>query len=167
MAGVIQNGRMIQFFVTLPTDKTSASRIEALHYLRDHSTPQSIVASHRFTLHGADESYYLYSAFSERPMVSEGARYGSLLAAISEIVDSARGLHRIPLAMDTLAVRRAALDTIYYSADLESVRSALHRYHVQFILLDRELNQQLLIDPGAVADPFFSNRSMDIWRVRY
>ena len=68
-------------------------------------------------------------------MVSEGAKYGSLLAAVAD-TDSEKGLHPVPAAQNTLYERRRLLDTIYHSSDSTNVTWAAHRLGVSYILQD-------------------------------
>jgi hypothetical protein len=153
---------------TSASDITS-ERIAALHYLRDHSSPQNLVATRRYDLVTSDtahdESYFLYSAFSERAVISEGAAYGALLGAVATI-DSSKGLHHVPIAQRLLAERRAVIDSIYLSHDLLTVRQILQSRNVKFIIEDKEIEQHLAVDPRTVADPLFDNTSMTIWKVR-
>jgi hypothetical protein len=165
LVGVFQNARVIRLLDTDPPYVISKERITGLHYLRDHSKPNELVASRRFHIHDTDESYYLYSAIAERPMVSEGATYGSLLGAVSGI-DSIKGLGRVKAAEDTLKVHREVLDSVYLSTSTSSVHDAIRKYDIRYVLVDKEINQQLATDPRRYADSIFANSSLEIWKVR-
>ncbi len=147
----------------------SSDEIGALHYLRDHSSPLNVIATRRYDLAKSDtpndESFFLYSAFSERPVISEGAAYGALLGAVSTI-DQAKGLHRVPIASRTLAERRATIDSIYLSRDVRNVALALQSRRVKYVIEDKRIGQHLAIDPRQIATPFFDNSAMTIWKVR-
>jgi hypothetical protein len=167
LGSLIGNIRSIAKEDASQAKKTDVAQIEALRYLRDHSATHSVIASFRYDLAdtGHDEWYYTYSAFSERPVISEGSAYGVLLAALAT-VDSAKGLHPVKLATDTLLARRVAIDSIYLSKNSVYVAAALHKYNAKYILEDKEIKQHLAIDPKAIAEPFFENSAMMIWKVR-
>jgi hypothetical protein len=147
-----------------------SSRINALRYLRTHSDFYDVVATRRYDLDLKDtindESYFDYSAFSERTVISEGARYGVLLGATADI-DTLKGLHRVKIAIDTLSARRQRLDSIYLSTNPTTVLADLKEYNAKYIIEDKEIAQKLAIDPHSIAEPFFDNPSMTIWQVRY
>jgi len=175
IGGLCVVGSLVGNTVALSKEKSAepvivkSETIDALHFLREHSLPEEVVASRRYDLVRSDtshdESFFLYSAFSERPVISEGASYGALLGAVATI-DSIKGLHRVPIAVATLAERRAALDTIYLSHDAKNVRRALSSKNVKYIIEDKTIDQHLAIDPLMVATPFVDNSAMTIWKVR-
>ncbi len=120
---------------TLP-ETNSAMLQSAMFYLSTHSNDSAVIATHRYDLDSSgDESYYWYSALSGRTVVSEGAKYGSLLAAVAD-TNSEKGLHPVPAAEQVLAGRRALLDTLYYSHDTAQVKRAIAKLHASYLLED-------------------------------
>jgi hypothetical protein len=170
VGGVFGNTRAIISEDRSTTDTVQSSRINALRYLRTHSDFYDVVATRRYDLDLKDtindESYFDYSAFSERTVISEGARYGVLLGATADI-DTLKGLHRVKIAIDTLSARRQRLDSIYLSTNPTTVLADLKEYNAKYIIEDKEIAQKLAIDPHSIAEPFFDNPSMTIWQVRY
>jgi hypothetical protein len=139
--------------------------------LRD-TEDHALMASRRFDLEPTDtandESFYWYAALSGHPVISEGAKYGSLLAAVAD-VDRDKGLHPVPAARELLARRRSELVKIYYSGDSEVVLGQLRRLGVGYILERTALgtpDERLHIDLsniGVIAQQAGNTR---IWRIR-
>ena len=142
-----------------------APLIHALNYLEDHSTENAIIATHRFDLDSLhDESYYWYSALSGRSVISEGAKYGSLLAAVAD-TNSEKGLHPVPAAEHVLADRRAMLDSIFGSRNSQSIESALAATKASYIL-ETPTDRTNLPYPSLIADSLFSDGGYTVWKVR-
>lgn len=145
---------------------------QAMNYLSNAANDTDIVASRRFDEDSTDdESYYWYSALSGRAVVSEGAKYGSLLAAIAD-TNSEKGLHRAMAAESFLASCRKLLDTIYLSRDLTHVRDAITETRSTFIIEDSTnypspaKREELSIDPWSIGEQAFRNGEYKIWKIR-
>ena len=142
----------------------SASLVDAMNYVAMHSNDSSVLATRRFDLDSSgDESYYWYSALSGRAVVSEGANYGSLLAA-EAVTDSEKGLHPVPAARNILLDRRAMLDTIFLSHDSSQVSSAVARSGTNILLEDR--SEPLGSRPAIRGTILFANKEDTIWKLR-
>jgi hypothetical protein len=145
------------------SDTVDASLVSAMNVLAQQDDT-ALVASHRFDFdRSRDESFYWYSALSGHPVISEGAKYGSLLAAVAD-TDREKGLHPVAEAERTLAGRRALLDTIYLSHDSASVLRAIQSSGVAFAIEDRSSTFQ--VDPHSFGNSIFSNGEYTIWKVR-
>jgi hypothetical protein len=111
--------------------------IEALRWIQRNSPENSVIATHR-TDHDLadredDESFYLYSAIAERSVISAGAKYGSLLAAVAD-TDTTKGLHPVRAAQLEWQVRRNDQRVIFGSDDAEAIRSTMKKYNAQYLL---------------------------------
>jgi hypothetical protein len=144
------------------------SVLVALSDVPDHST----LATRRFDLDPTDtkndESFYWYAALSGHPVISEGAKYGSLLAAVAD-VDTAKGLHPVREALDTLRAIRSDLATIYYSGDTTVVFNDLRRHHVRFVL-ERlgpgTPDERLHVDLSGIGLVAYHSGNTRIWAIR-
>jgi len=154
--------------VTKKPTVISKDYIQGMRYLRDHSSPNAIVATNRYDLDSFahDESFYFAAGLSERTTVSAGAQYGALLGALQPI-DTAKHLDPVQLAVDSLKARRAILDSIFLSTSADIVQKALSTYSIKFIVEDLEANKNMALNPLFVADSFFHNSSVNIWKVKY
>jgi hypothetical protein len=163
------NVRSMTREILVTPDVTRRAFIQGLQTLRERSHVGDVVASRRYDLLLGDieyaEYFHLYAAYSERKQISSGSAYGALLGALAT-VDSAKGLHPVKIATDTLVARRATIDSIYLSKNAATVMTALRKYDARYIIEDKEINQHLTIDPRTVAEPFFDNSAMTIWKVR-
>lgn len=164
---VVGNANAILTENRAPTTAIPTQLIDGLRYVRDHSSFKDVVASDRFDLDtaAADNLYFFYSGFTERPVIIEGAEYGALLGAL-QTVDTTKHLRPVQAAVDTFYSRHRALDTIYHSTSVEQVRNALDRYGVTFILEDHTINSSLAIQPDLIADRFYSNPAITVWKYR-
>ena len=166
--GLIQNIHFIINEDLSHADMVSPSFRFAMNVLSQQQPDTAIVASYRFNFGigdtSRDESYYWYSALSGHPVLSEGAKYGSLLAAVADS-DREKGLHPIATAESTLYARRAWLDTIYLSRDSGHIREALRIAGIRFAIEDRGIGQHFAIDPRAFGKNIFSNSSCTIWKI--
>jgi len=142
-----------------------ASLIGVMSYLTNQSDPTDIILSRRYDLDSADESFYWYSALSGRTVVSEGAKYGSLLGAVAD-TDSEKGLHPVLAAQKLLASRRALIDTVFLSTDSLHVRWALSQTKAAYILEDTAKGRFLASNPQFYADKVHSEGEYTLWRVR-
>jgi hypothetical protein len=143
----------------------SASLVSVMSYLTDRSNRTDILLSRRYNLDSADESFYWYSALSGRTVVSEGAKYGSLLGAVAD-TDSEKGLHPVLAAQKLLASRRALIDTVFLSTDSSQVRRALAQTKAAYVLEDTAKGQYLASNPQFYADKVHSEGSYTLWKVR-
>jgi hypothetical protein len=166
--GTIQN---IRFHLTdrnILSNHVSPAIVSAMRYFAKHSEPSALLATRRYDTRMIDtaaESYFWYGAISGRSIGSEGARYGAFLAATAP-TDSMRHLHPVQAAIDTLALRRTLLDTIYYSTTPHNVAIALAKAQAGFVLEDLTIGQRLSIDPQTIGSLFYSNDSCRIWKIR-
>ncbi|MFI5201501.1 MAG: hypothetical protein ACHQNE_03860, partial [Candidatus Kapaibacterium sp.] len=165
-------GIAIQTNTIIKTDTSASSTIpatlvEAMNYLATSANDSAVIATPRFDLDTAhDESYYWYSALSGQRVVSEGAKYGSLLAAVAD-TNSEKGLHPVPAARELLLARRALLDTIFTSRDSANVRTAIATAGVSYVLEDVSGGWALpKLYPSRIGRPVFSNEGDTIWKVR-
>src|SRR5579883_222298 len=164
--GFGMNAHSVASAESIKADIVPACSVQAMHYLTSVTNDSSIIATHRFDLDTTkDESFYWYSALSGRAVISEGAKYGSLLSAVAD-TNSEKGLHPIPDARQLLLTHRAWLDTIYISNDPERVHSALAASKVSYILQNPSKNEHLAIDLHSVADSIFACQDCIIWHVR-
>ena len=168
--GVLQSVQSIFLQIDTHYDTVQPSFIEAMNYLLRQEPDSAIVATHRYYMvRDQDEPYvesqYWYAALSGHPVISEGAMYGALLAAVCD-TNSEKGLHRIPAAQALLAKNRALLDSIFLSGDSGQVRSALTRGNVAFVIEDRTVGQYLHVNPQSIGVQVFSNEACTIWKVR-
>ena len=165
--GFVQNIHFLIGENSSHADTVSLPFRSAMNVLLQQQPDTAIIATRRFASGSNDstnnESFYWYSALSGHPVLSEGAKYGSLLAAVAD-VDQEKGLHPIAAAESTLYARRALLDTIYLSRDSQRVRNALITSKAAFILEDKPIGQQLGVDPHAFAKEIFSNSACTIWK---
>jgi hypothetical protein len=137
-----------------------------MKYLSTNASDSDIIASRQFDEDSVgDESYYWFSALSGRAVVSEGAKYGSLLAAIAD-TNSEKGLHREEVAENLLSSRRKLLDTIFLSHDSAHVNAAISETRSSFILQMQKTGNMLSIDPRTIGEPVFSNGEYRIWKVQ-
>jgi len=144
----------------------SASLVQAMNFLATTAKDSDVVLTHRFDLDTVgDESYYWYSALSGRAVISEGAKYGSLLAAVAD-TNSEKGLHPAIAAARLLAVRRKAIDTVYQSDDPAQVLSAVMGSRATYIVEGPSQNERLVVNPGLAGQQVFGNSDYTIWKVR-
>jgi hypothetical protein len=145
----------------------SASFVHAMNYLQTHAKDTDIIATRRFDLDTAcDESYYWYSALSGRRVISEGAKYGSLLGAVAD-TNAEKGLHPVLVAEDLLGNRRNLLDTIYRSRDSSHISSAIAESGVTYILEDSSSpTSRMAGDSMFIAHHVFSEGGYWILKVR-
>lgn len=132
----------------------------------------SILATRRFDLDPTDtsndESFYWYAALGGHPVISEGAKYGSLLAAVADR-DSAKGLHPVHAASELLARRRSDLRTIYYSGDTGVVFGELRRARVGYVLERLGLgtpDEQVHVDLSKIGTIAHRSGNARLWRIR-
>ncbi len=164
-AGFVLNVRSVVKGESAKPEFVSAAFIHAMNYLQTHANDTDVIATRRFDLDTTgDESFYWYSALSGRRVVSEGAKYGSLLGAVADS-DAVKGTHSVVVAARLLHVRRALLDSIYSSRDTASVRTALAASHARFIIETMEPGEHLSIDPSQIATRVFSEDGIEIWRI--
>lgn len=122
-----------------PYQVLSGHRYEILRMIALRSNPSDRILTFRTdydtrdTL--SDESYYLYSALTERSVVSAGASYGSLLGAVAT-VDSLKGLHQVEAARRALSAARAVTDTMLYSEQVSTILETAHQNSLRYILWD-------------------------------
>jgi hypothetical protein len=136
LIGVGLQGRAIMRMDVSKPSVVSASLVQTMDYLQSHTHDSDIIATHRFDLDTlGDESYYWYSALSGREVISEGAKYGSLLGAVAD-TDSEKGLHPVLRAASLLRIRRKFLDTIFSSRDSEHVNTSLEALGISYVLKD-------------------------------
>ncbi len=98
-------------------------------------------------------------------MISEGAKYGSLLAAVSD-TNSEKSLHPVAAAQRLLAERRTTLDTMFLSHDLHQVNEAILREKVVYVVEDSASGSVPDWSAGAPGGVIFRNRKVAIWKVR-
>jgi hypothetical protein len=168
LAGFVLSVRSVRSVVREESAKpyiVSAAYIHAMNYLQAHASDTDVIATRRFDLDTTgDESYYWYSGLSGRRVISEGAKYGSLLGAVTDN-DAVKGTHPVPATSQLLRVRRALLDTIYSSHDTASVRAAMAASHARFIIETTQPREQLSIDPSQIATRVFGEDGIEIWRL--
>ncbi len=139
LIGIAFQGHTIAKADATKPSVVSASFVQAMDYLQAHTNDSDIIATRRFDFDTmGDESYYWYSALSGREVISEGAKYGSLLGAVAD-TDSEKGLHRVQAAKDLLRTRRDLLDTIYTSPDSTHINAALAKSGVSFVVEDSSM----------------------------
>ncbi len=166
LIGIALQGHTIMKADTSTASTIPSTLVQAMNYLSQHSNATDILATPRFDFDTAgDESYYWYSALSGRAVVSEGAKYGSLLAAVAD-TNSEKGLHPVPAAQQLLLARRALLDTIFTSRDSANVKSAFANAGVSYVLEDVSAGRALSIYRSRIGTPVFSNEGDTIWKVR-
>ncbi len=141
----------------------SSSLVHTMEFLQRHTNEHDRIATHRWDLDSAgDESFYWYSALSGRTIVSEGAKYGSLLAAVAD-TNAEKGLHPVEAAKRVLAVRRILLDTVYESHYVGSVLRALHSLNASYVL--ETADQRLSVDPTSLGRLTYSEPGIWVWSV--
>ncbi len=167
LIGIALQGHTIMKADTSAASATPSALVEAMNYFATSTNDSAIIATHRFDFAAAkDESYYWYSALSGRTVVSEGAKYGSLLAAVAD-TNSEKGLHWVPAARDLLLARRALLDTIFTSRDSADVNAAITKAKVSYVLEDESDGHALSqIYQSRIGKPVFFNKLDTIWKVR-
>lgn len=165
-------GIALQAHTIMEADTSTSSTIPftfvaAMNYLAANANDSDVIATRRFDLDTShDESYYWYSALSGRTVVSEGAKYGSLLAAVAD-TNSEKGLHRVPATLQLLMDRRALLDTIYTSRDSATVIAAIAKAGVSFIIEDAPaVHAPSEAYWSRIGTPVFANEGDTIWKVR-
>jgi hypothetical protein len=164
--GFIQTAKQVVGEDEQRPKRVSASLISAMSFLSHLDTNSSVIATRRFDLDSArDESYYWYSALSGHPVLSEGAKYGSLLAAVAD-TNSEKGLHPVTRAQLLLAKRRALIDTIFLSRDSGHVRQAINIAHVGYIVEDGPIKQTVACEASTIGSKVFENSEIAIWKVR-
>ena len=138
-----------------------------MNYLVANAKDSDVIATRQFDLDTErDESYYWYSALSGRTVVSEGAKYGSLLAAVAD-TNSEKGLHPVPATWQLLLDRRAQRDTIYTSHDSANVIAAIAKVGVSFILEDASaIDAPGEVYRSRIGKLIFANEGDTIWKVR-
>lgn len=144
--------------------------LKGFEWLRNNSQPDDLVASRRYDLYRGDtiendESYYIQTAYSEREAISVGAVYGSLLGSTLP-TDTAKGLHLVPAAKDSLERRRWFLDSIFFSTNAATVRQLALSASVDYIIEHKLTRSEMRANAAEFADSVFSNRALTIWRVR-
>jgi len=110
---------------------------QGLGWLRDHSSPDAVIAvnnysTHRRRRHGplpaADE--YIYSALAERRVFLEGWVYANRSFQLGESA-VLRGRR------EPFPDRRRLNDAVFKHADRRALRVLVHRYHVRYLVVDR------------------------------
>jgi len=136
MIGIALQGHTVMKADASKSSVVPSTFVQAMEYLRAKTNDTDIIATRRFDLDTAgDESYYWYSALSGRGVVSEGAKYGSLLGAVADS-NAEKGLHPILRAASLLRIRRKFLDTIFNSRDSEHVNTSLEALGISYVLKD-------------------------------
>jgi hypothetical protein len=144
----------------------SASFVHAMNYLQANAGDSAIVATRRFDLDSTgDESYYWYGALSGRTIISEGAKYGSMLAAVAD-TNAEKGLHPSIAADELLLARRALLDTIYRSKEMDRVKVAVRLSQASYIVETGFPGERLSVDPALFARRMFVEGEYEIWKIR-
>lgn len=143
-----------------------ATSKRTLDWLRQHVPTEERIASHRYDLDLTDtlndESFYLYSAFSERTVVSAGAKYGSLLGAVAD-VDSVKGLRRVPAAVKVLSEKRSQLGWLFNSPNPSVALLAANRLGVRYLLEDHARPPRADAAFRTLAKPVFGTSSLTVW----
>jgi hypothetical protein len=167
LAGFVLNVRSVVKEESAKSETVSASFIHAMNYLQAHASDTAIIATRRFDLDSArDESFYWYSALSGRRVISEGAKYGSLLGAVAD-TNAEKGLHPVQAAEDLLGKRRKLLDTIYSSSDSAHISAAIAESGVTYIVEDSSTRISLMKgDSMFVARRVFGEGGYWILKVR-
>jgi hypothetical protein len=124
----------------------SAEEVKTLDWIKHNTPPDASIASNRYDLDLSDstndESFYLYAALAQRRVVSSGAKYGGLLAAVADF-DPVKGLHPVEAATTALTQRRMDVFTMYRSPDTGLITRTMDAYSVDYILatLDPKTSQ--------------------------
>ncbi len=127
---------------------------------------QTVLASRRFDLDtSGDESYYWYAAISGHPVLSEGAKYGSLLGAVSD-TNSEKGLHPTLAAQRLLGERRELLDTVFVSSDARAVRNAISKGTIRYVIQETGKSQAPIWPANGIGRIVFHDSEVCIWKVR-
>jgi hypothetical protein len=111
----------------------------------------AVVLSHRYDkkLLGGDvhpEKFYVYSAFGERQMVSEGFQ---------------NGVGQVP--PEERLSRRADIARFYTTANADSARGLLRRYGVTHVIVEKD--EALPFATDGLLEPFYKNEWLTIFRV--
>jgi len=167
LIGIALQGHTIMKADTSTASTIPSTLVEAMNYLAQHSNDSDILATRSFDFDKAkDESYYWYSALSGRTIVSEGAKYGSLLAAVAD-TNSEKGLHPVSAARQLLLARRALLDTIFTSRDSANVKAATAKMGVTFVLEDATVFPDRSNEyQSKIGRIVFANKGDTIWEVQ-
>jgi hypothetical protein len=113
-----------------PTEVTQGL-LSALHWIRDHSSPNTVFAVNNHWLDPArtDGKYFYYAAFSERQVFVEAydpIRYGVTPGVASPVASA-------------FAFRQGVNDAVFTHADEAALRIMTLQYAVRFLLLDHHL----------------------------
>ncbi|MDZ7267788.1 MAG: hypothetical protein ONB48_15795 [candidate division KSB1 bacterium] len=119
--------------VTLKVPQDKIAGLQKLITARDNDF--KVIMSNRFKYseEGREENiFYLYSAFSENMVLSEGERFSIIRVA------------------DSLALKRVREDIaqFYSTDDSQTARAILERWSVDYVLVDLEYGQTLHFDPS-------------------
>jgi hypothetical protein len=138
-----------------PTEVTQGM-LSALHWIRDHSSPNTVFAvnNHWLDPAGTDGKYFYYTAFSERQVFIEA--YDPIRYGITPGVASP--------AASTFAFRQAVNDAVFTRADEAALLIMTRHYAVRFLLLDHHLgpNDPAVLQLGHVV---FSNSDATVLAV--
>ncbi len=166
LIGVALQVRSITKEESVKPSIVSASFIRTMDYLQANASDTDLIASRRFDLDTAcDESFYWFSALSGRRVVSEGAKYGSLLGAVAD-TNVEKGMHRVPVAEEMLRMRRSFLDTIYNSRDSTHVNDAIVESRVSFIVEEISGDSSRLIHSKLASRPVFESGGYRILKIK-
>jgi hypothetical protein len=109
------------------------SRVEAARWVRDHSRPTDVLATNAHCLSGTgptcDARSFWLSAYSERSVLVEGWSFAPRL------VESATGAFWDPALLDLN-------DLAFYAPSPELLAELRHRYHVRWLVVDREVGRE-------------------------
>lgn len=143
----------------------SAEAVRSLKWIKDNTPADAVIASNRYDLDlrdsTNDESFYLYGALSQRKIVSSGAKYGSLLAAVAD-VDTVKGLRPVEAASHALIQRRMDVFTMYRSLNAGLVKSTLDKHSVDYVLATRDAGLQRIDTPNAAQQFEIVHRSNEL-----
>lgn len=169
LASVAINLRQMTADVRQPAFVVSSELRSALNWIHQTGKPGTI-AGRRYDLdpHDSvnDESFYWYSAISGQPVITEGAKYGSLLGAVAD-VDREKGLHRVRLAELQLRIHRAENGWIFYSGDTTLVYTTIRKLPVRY-LIERTtpamLDEQVHVDLSRIGRIGFQKGNVRVWQ---
>ena len=121
---------------------------EGLSYLRENTDRDAIIASHRSYIYFEDNpQFFYYSAFSERRMVVEGWKYMSR-----------------PYQQEAQR-RDADMATLYTTRDTDIAASILDKYAIDYLIVEKQLKEQLGFDTYKLMTLGFQNSEMEIYQV--
>ncbi len=137
-------------FRNVPSVTIAFSKVEALRVIRDVSQNDSKIMSNQFAwpMHTHNELFYLYTAISERTVLSEGSTFVS---------------PRYYLKSDQFQSIRNDIEVFYSTKSPVVAKTILDKWHADFVINDLEYDKSIVFDPNFLT-LIFRSEVIEVYR---